>query len=337
MSTGRHAGFASVLTVGEDFVNGMLAAATTLVPSPSFSLPDVVNVGSDTIGISGSVSLLTPSLSFAKNADNLVGVACGASGVLRLTSNGGELIEVDVTLTFSFSVGLFVKVSPTTLALGPDFSQATVSSVDVAVKFGPPLAQVYQDAIKSATTLEGISTALRRVPQSSVTFTVPGATGTIDLTLLYTNALNSVAATFGGFIIGPHKKLLINRVVAVPLNGVLNIACDVSPYTSGDPSQLVNLITTASPGPLAFVYDRFGDATLQGGTIAGHAGFGTNLAATVNADFLCAVVNGPLSSLVAGTAIDGVTVNSLSLSIGSVPSVSPQSNLPSNWYGSLSL
>ena len=51
MSTGRHAGFASVVSVGADFVNGMLAAAATLAPSPTFALPSVVVVGGQTIGL----------------------------------------------------------------------------------------------------------------------------------------------------------------------------------------------------------------------------------------------------------------------------------------------
>jgi hypothetical protein len=60
MSTGRHAGFASVISEGADFVNGMLAAAAMLAPSPNFTLPSVVTVGGQTIGLNGSLTVLAP-------------------------------------------------------------------------------------------------------------------------------------------------------------------------------------------------------------------------------------------------------------------------------------
>ena len=164
-------------------MNEMLAAASTLFPTPSFSLPDIVTVGPDQIGISGSVSFLTPSISFAKNSDNLIGVSAGASGLIQLTVNGANAIEVQVTLTFSLNVGLFINVSASKLALGPEFSNATVTEVDVAVDFGPPLAPVFQKAITGGQVLSAITSALRAIPQSSVTFTIPGATGTISFGL----------------------------------------------------------------------------------------------------------------------------------------------------------
>ncbi len=124
----RHAGFASVITIDGGLVNEMLSAASAIFPAPSFSLPDVVTVGSDEIGIAGSVSFLTPTLSFAANPENLIGVAAGVVGLLQLTVNGADAIEVQRTLTFSLNVGLFIDVSPSSIALGPDFSDATVTS-----------------------------------------------------------------------------------------------------------------------------------------------------------------------------------------------------------------
>ena len=317
----RHAGFASVVTIDGGLVNEMLAAASTLFPTPSFSLPDIVTVGPDQIGISGSVSFLTPSISFAKNSDNLIGVSAGASGLIQLTVNGANAIEVQVTLTFSLNVGLFINVSASKLALGPEFSNATVTEVDVAVDFGPPLAPVFQKAITGGQVLSAITSALRAIPQSSVTFTIPGATGTIS---------------FG--LYGVNLTLPIANVVAVPMNpNALTVAADVSGYTSGNVAQLVNLITTASMGPSGFAYDAFGDETFIAGTFKGHTGGGTNLAATVNGAFLSGVVGGPISSQVGGKSVQGVTVNSVSLSVNTVQSDPSTSTLPTNWYGCISM
>src|SRR5579862_6861717 len=120
MSTPRHAGFATVLTAGADLVDGMLAAAAALVPMPQFSLPDLVPVGPDTIGVNGKLQLLAPTVSFAANKDNLIGVTAGASGVLQLTANGGSLVEVEVALSASFKVGIVVDVSASKLEFGLD-------------------------------------------------------------------------------------------------------------------------------------------------------------------------------------------------------------------------
>ncbi len=317
----RTAGFASVVTVDAGLVNEMLTAASALFPAPSFSLPDLVTVGSDEIGISGSVSFLTPTLSFSANPDNLIEVAAGATGLLQLTANGADAIEVQITATFSMNVGLFIDVSPSAIALGPDFSDATVSALGVVVEFGPPLAPVFEEAIKSAATLNAITSALRAIPQKSVTFTVPGATGTIDVSLY-----------------GVNLTLPFTKVVAVPMNpNALTVAADVSGYTSGDESALVNLITTASMGPSGFETDPYTETqAFIPGTFEGHAAGGTNLAATVNANFLSAVVNGPISSQVGGTTVSGLTLNSISLSIGTVES-DLTSSLPTNWYGSVTV
>jgi hypothetical protein len=317
----RHAGFASVVTIDGSLANKMLAAAATIFPAPSFSLPNVVTVGADQVGISGSVSFLTPTLSFAFNPDNLIGVAAGASGLLQLTVNGANAIEVQLTLTFALNVGLFIDVSPSSLTLGPDFSHATVSSVDIAVDFGPPLAPLFQQAITSSSALGGLTAALRAIPRGSLTFTVPGATGTINFSLY-----------------GVNLTLPVANVVAVPMNpNALTVAADVRGYTSGNPAGLVNLITTASMGPSAMVSDPYTDSqTFVPGTFRGHTGGGTTLAATVNGAFLSAVVNGPISSQVGGTEISGLTLNSVSLSVNTVQS-DLSSGLPTNWYGCISM
>jgi hypothetical protein len=316
----RHAGFASVVTIDGILVNEMLAAASTLFPAPSFSLPDIVTVGPDQIGISGSLSFLTPTVSFAANSENLIGVSAGVSGLLQLTVNGADAIEVQVTLTFSLNVGLFINISASTLALGPDFSNATVTSVAVAVDFGPPLAPVFNQAVTGGPALSAITQALRAIPQSWVTFTVPGATGTIS---------------FG--LYGVNLTLPVTNVVAVPMNpNALTVAADVSGYTSGNAGQLVNLITTASMGPSGIAYDADGDPTFFAGTFQGHAGGGTNLAATVNAAFLTGVVAGPISNQVGGITFKHVTINSVSASVNTVES-DLTSNLPTNWYGCISL
>jgi hypothetical protein len=56
MSTPRHAGFASVLSVGADLVDGMLAAAAALAPMPSFSLPAAMTIGPGPPHLLGSAS-----------------------------------------------------------------------------------------------------------------------------------------------------------------------------------------------------------------------------------------------------------------------------------------
>jgi hypothetical protein len=317
----RHAGFASVITIDGGLVNQMLSAAATIFPAPSFSLPDLVTVGTNIIGIAGSVSFLTPTLSFAANPENLIGVAAGAVGLLQLTVNGADAIEVQLTLKFSMNVGLFINVSPSALALGPDFSDASVTSISIEVDFGPPLAPVFKDAITSGSVLNAITTALRAIPQKSVTFTVPGATGTISESLY-----------------GVNLTLPLTHVVAVPMNpNALTVAADVSGYTSGNQAKLVNLITTPSMGPTTAVTDPYtGTQTFNFGVVETHTGGGTNLAATVNGDFLSAVVNGPISSQIGGTSVSGLTLNTVSLAVNTVES-DLSSGLPTTWYGCVSV
>jgi hypothetical protein len=319
MSTGRHAGYATVISVGEDFVNGMLTAAATLAPAPSFSLPSVVVIGGHTIGLEGTLTVVPPTVAFVANPGNLIGVTVGASGSVRLTDNGSNLVEVDITLTASVQVGLTVNVSATSLALGIDVSSVSVTSVDVAVEFGPPLPPIYQDALQDGSLLVVLSNALQSITPSALTFTIPGASGTLSYTVL-----------------GVTAQVVVSDAIVIPLDGVLDVALDVAGYTSGDPTLLVNLITTPGPSASAFIYDQYGNETFSAGLFRSHSGFGINLAATVNAGFLVALINGPVNSLVAGITVSGVTINSLSVSIGEVESVIGQSNLPTNWWGSLS-
>jgi hypothetical protein len=315
MSAGRYAGFASVMSVGADFVNGSLAAAASSVKLPSFSLPKLVTVGTDEIGLSGSLSLTPPTVSFRANPASLIDVTCGCSGTVRLTDNGASLVQVELTLTASLTVDLDVLVSPKSLAVQLDFSKTTVSSIDAAVSVGPPLAKIYRTAIKSSSVLDAFSKALRAVPKSALTFTIPGAKGTIG-------------TSYGGVSV----SVGITRIVVVPLDGVLNIAADVASYTSGDESSLVNLITTASPSPFYQNTDEFGNVTYGGDIFEGHAGYGLNVALALNTNFLCQLVNGALSAKLAGTTTEGVTIDSLSLSVASMESELSITSLPTNWY-----
>jgi hypothetical protein len=322
-TTARHANFASVISVTADFVDGMLAATASLTPLPAFNLPNLIQVGADSVGLAGSLTLLVPTVSFASNPNNLIGVSCGASGVLRLSANSADLIEVKLTLTADLNVALVVDVSAAALAIAPDLSHASVTGIDVQVEFGPPLTPVYQSAIQDPAVLDAFSAALQAIPQKLITFTIPGATGTFDVK------------------IGPlNVPLPFSRILAVPLDGdVLNIAADVSPYTAGDPTQLVNLITAPSPTPMSFVIDQWGNETgPTGGVFKAHSGYGISIAAVVNVAFLNAVMNGPVSSQLSAVDIQGVTLNSLSVSAGQVKSVIGESNLPGpSWYNCVSM
>jgi hypothetical protein len=292
VATSRTAGFATVTSIGQDVVDGLLAAASASVTMPSFALPDVVTVGSDKIGLIGTLSLVAPTVTFSANPANLIAVTFGCSGTLSLTDNGTALIEVEVTLEATLDLGLVVDISTTALVVHVDTSTAVVSSVSIAVDFGPPLMAVYQAALQSGPVLASLSSALQSIPESAVTFTVPGASGTFDL-------------NYGGVGV----SLSISNVVVVPLDGVLNVAMDVESFTTGDVSNLVNLITTASPTPLYYI-ERTGQ--IAGGTFASHTiaevgdGYqygGINLAVAVNTDFLSAAFGGPLSNALAGTLL----------------------------------
>ncbi|MGB9454476.1 MAG: hypothetical protein WCB12_00395 [Bryobacteraceae bacterium] len=299
------------------FVDGMLAAAAASVPMPSFSLPGLVTVGTNEIGLSGSLALLAPTVTFKDNPDHLIDVTCGASGTVRLTDNGASLIQVDLSITTSLTVGIDVLVTSKSLAVRLDLSKATVSSIKVDVSVGPPLAPVYETAIKSSAVLSALSKGLQSIPPSALTFTIPGAKGKIDVS--YSGITASVEVT---------------KIVVVPLDGVLNVAADASPYTSGDESSLVNLITTASPSPSYQSTDQFGNVTFGGDIFESHSGFGVNVAVAINSNFLCAVVNGVLAGKLAGTTTEGVTISSLSLSVASVESELAITDLPTNRYDS---
>jgi hypothetical protein len=301
MAVPRTAGFASVTSIGSDVVNGLLAAATASVPMPNLSLPNLVAVGSNQIGLSGTLALIAPTVVFVANAGNLVNVTFGCSGTLTLTDNGAALVEVAATLKTTLDLSLIVDVTPTSLAIGIDTSTAKVASISVTVQFGPPLVMDYQQALTSGPVLAAFTAVLQSIPAAALTFTVPGASGTFDL-------------NFGGIGV----SLKISNAVAVPLDGVLDVAVDVAGYTTGNASSLVNLITTPSPTPLYFTE---GSGAVGGGIFATHStakvgdGYvygGINLAVAVNTDFLSAVFNGPLSSALAGTllSVNGTALTS---------------------------
>lgn len=318
VSSGRYAGFASVISVGEGFVNGALAAAASSVKLPSFSLPDLVTIGSDEIGLSGSLLLAPPSVSFKANPSNLVDVTCGCTGTVRLTDNGASLIQVALSLTASLTVGFDVEVDAKSLAVRLDFSKSTVSSLDDAVTVGPPLPPTYEQAIKNSSVLDAFSSALQKIPPSATTFTIPGASGTIG-------------ASYGGV----SASVVITRIVVVPLDGVLDIAADVSGFTSGDESSLENLIATPSPSPFYQNTDEFGNVTYGGDIFEAHSGFGVNVALALNGNFLCALVNGALATNLSGKTIKGVTIQSLSISLASVESEVSITSLPTLMYDSV--
>jgi hypothetical protein len=301
MANPRTAGYASVTSVGPDVVNGLLAAATASVTMPSFSLPNVVTVGSDQIGLSGTLTLSAPQVVFTANPGNLIDVTFGGSGTLTLTDNGLSLVEVAATLETTLDLSFVVDVTPTSLAIAIDTSTATVASISTTVQFGPPLVTEYQQALTSGPVLAAFTAALQAIPAAALTFTVPGASGKFDL-------------NYGGIGI----SLAASNVVVVPLDGVLNIAADVAGYTMGNASNLVNLITTHSP---TSIYSTEGTQKIGGGTFGSHSTAqvgdnyiygGINLAIAVNTDFLCAVFNGPLSNALANTllSVDPTTMTS---------------------------
>jgi hypothetical protein len=306
MPTTRTAGFASVTTIGPDVVNGLLAAATASVTTPSFSLPSLVTVGTDTIGLAGALSLVAPTVVFSKNPGNLIAVTFGCSGTLTLTDNNASLIEVELTLEGTLDLSFAVDITPSSLAIRLDSSTAVLSSVSISVEFGPPLVPVYQDALTSGPALAAFTKAIQSIPESALTFTIPGASGTFDL-------------NYGGLGI----SLTISNVTVVPLDGVLDVGLDVNGFTTGDASNLVNLITTASPTPL---YYTEGTLQVEGGTFGTHSiavvgdGYqygGINFAVAVNTDFLAAAWAGPLSTELAGTllSVDSTAI-SASYTIG---------------------
>jgi hypothetical protein len=291
----RTAGFAAVTTVGQDLVNDILAAEAASVTMPSFSLPNLIMVGADQIGLAGNLLLLPPTVSFKANPNNLIDITIGCSGTLRLTGNGASLVEVEATLRTTLALAFVVTKTATSLAITIDNSNAAVISIDPTVDYGPPLVTAYQAALTSGPVIAAFTAALQAIPAKALTFTIPGASGTFDI-------------AYGGF----QLSLAISNVVALPLDGVFDIAIDVSGYTTGNSSQLVDLIDTPSSTPIYFSYDKYGNADGPlGGKFGPHIGvgqadnfvdsYGVNLAAAVNSDFFCAAVNGPLSNLLSGS------------------------------------
>ncbi len=311
MANPRTGSFAAVTTLSQDLVNQLLAGAASTASMPSFSVPSLVTVESDQVGLAGSLTLIAPTVALAANAGNLVAASFSCSGTLQLTSDGTPVVEVEVILSATVQASLTVNVTPNSLAIVLDNSTASFTSLGIAVKFGPPLATVFQGALTSGPVIALFTKAVQDLPARALAVTVPGAQGTFDI-------------AYGGYTV----SLEISRVLAVPLNGVLNVALDVAGYTSGDESQLVDLIHTDSPTPLYFAVDRYGSGEdVEGGIFGPHVGvgvedgyvdsFGTNLAVAVNTDFLCAVVNGPLSSAISNTLISVVpTVFTASYTVG---------------------
>ncbi|MBR7835103.1 hypothetical protein KDL01_17645 [Actinospica durhamensis] len=287
MANKRTAGFAVVTSIAANAVNGFLAAATAAVTMPSFTVPNLVTVDGTQVGLSGSVALAAPRVSFTANAGNLIDLALSATGTIQLTADGADLLEVQVTLSTSLSVPPVVDLTPLSLSIGLDPAGTSASFLEVSVLYGPPLPSVYQKALADSKVLAKFNAALHAIPASALTFTVPGAAGTFTV-------------DFNGFKVGVD----VSDVVVVPLDGVLDVASDVSPYTSGVAAELVNLITAPSPSPLYFEYGNDGYVTGPDGyTFGGHGGDGVNLAAAIDSDFLCAVVNGPASQQLSGSLL----------------------------------
>ena len=329
MSTARHAGYAAVTTIGAELVNQLLAGAATLVPPQTFSLPSIVNVNGESIGLAGSLALNPPTVAFARNPQNLVGVTASASGTVRLTANNNDLVEVDVTLTTTLQVGLFVTVTATSLAVGIDLSNASVTGVSVNVTFGPPLGTQYNAALQSGPVLTALTAALRSIPRSALTFTVPGVKGILSY-------------TFQGITV----SVPISNVAVIPIDGnvgtyptavggCLDIAVDVAGFTSGNPSQLVNLITTTGPTGAGWTIDQFDNVSFTGDGANDH-NHGVNLASIVNTGFFTSFVNSQINPKINGLSAKGVTIDSAFASY-SVQTAALNSQLPTMQFNCLGI
>ena len=89
-----------------------------------------MTVGSNEIGLSGSLGLLAPTVTFKANPDDLIDVTCGASGTVRLTDNGASLIQVELSITTSLTVGIDVLVTPKSLAVRTELKSRCQFSPD---------------------------------------------------------------------------------------------------------------------------------------------------------------------------------------------------------------
>ncbi len=286
----RHAGFAIVSTITEGLTNSLIEAAfANHVPSLSHTLPTPIFVGNRPVTLSGSLTILPPTVTFRARPDNRVGVHFRLLADVELSGVTATPVSVLAELRGTGLVGLLVTVENDQFRVGLQLSPATLSSLSVRVIEGPPLPHPYGDALRSPAMLATVNAALHALPHAMLSTIIGGVPATIRIaptpmpcgaSLFEPPALFDVSFT-------------VSRLVPRVLDQALTIGVDFAGHTQGNPARLGSLfggttsvwVRTHGPeGPIAF---RAGALRRDG-----------NMAISVNPDALVSLVANTLSPAV---------------------------------------
>jgi len=131
-----HAGFASVATATEQYVNQALQVYwNQFAPPIPIPLPATVQVGQTPVSIAGAVALAAPKVSLSFNQNNTVPTDFAFVGALSLQS-GLLNANFEVVLHARVDLGLVALPVAGQIVAGLDLSTATVNAINVFVISG---------------------------------------------------------------------------------------------------------------------------------------------------------------------------------------------------------
>jgi hypothetical protein len=288
----RDAGFALVGMLTQTLVNEVVRVYWASLTSPlTFQLPTLVIVEGLEVSLSGVLELLTPEVSLAASADNLVQVRLAVAGSLSATVGGQETSAL-ILLAVTTGVALTITTTDGSLVPGLDLSQATISDLALYVLEGPALPSAVNAALDSSTVSDALQDMLRAIPPSLLRL----APSVIPSQFTADN----ISVAFG-------------NIVVIPMDGVLAVAGDLIGYTQGDATALVDLFSAEAPTGYVWLYNEDGSITKSGGNIATH-GY-ASIAIVTNGSALVSFLNGPVANAIKAYPVSHATITGATFSL----------------------
>jgi hypothetical protein len=313
----RHAGFSLAVSVSQTVANEfLLVFFANAVPPQSFSLPPTVTIGGTVVTLSGTVALLPPEVTFARNPANAVGVSMAVMGRVGFSACGLPAQSYDVILYATVSVPIASANNGSLLFPGINLAQVVITALGVEVlrnpqSFSGPIQPVYQQALTSSPVIGAINAGL----QSFAPLLLP--LGPFRFPSIFHKDIHRPppkgTSEFGPFPVWFTIDIRPTRLAAVVLDGAVSLGVDLNGATFGDPAQLVDLNTDFAPG--SYVYTLSPSGSSFGGTPSGPRN--SAVGAAVNPAFVQSLLSQQVVPRLVGTLIDDhVEITGLDIAFG---------------------
>jgi hypothetical protein len=296
----RHANFALVACVTEDLANSLLEQAFSRIPPLSFRWPSPVSVGSRQVVLGGEFSILPPSVSITRRADNLVEVSWRVISDLRLEGLTTEPVDVLVELGGTLLTAVAAPIENDRVQVVLDLARTSVTHMHLKVvegSLGPgALGGGYGAAINSQAVKDALTRALRSLPPSLVRLLPNGFPATTRMA--------PVRMPCGMSVFNPptmyEASYTISRVVPVTRDGTLVVGVDVAGHTLGEPAHLETLAGHAATVWMTTTSEQHDGRIYSAATVRGRGG----LMVSVNPDFVRSLLDRTISPAVHDRFID---------------------------------